>query len=119
MTTTMTTTPEGRADRQEHGHRLSIGRGGGPVIGRCSCGESFRSRGPRGASRRSLREHHRAHVDDALDYAADLRVDCVVCNQGPGMACLGIPGGRVHGARRIRRLLAGLPLARNRTGGRA
>lgn len=121
--TTRTDGPAHAAQREHEGrggHRLSIRRDRGSMIGRCSCGEGFQlrgPRGPRGSSRRNLRDRHRAHVEEALDYVIDLQVECVVCERGVGAACRGILEGRVHGARRIRRLLAGLPLARCRAGG--
>jgi hypothetical protein len=99
-------------------HRLSIQRARGSCVGRCGCGRWFRLRGSRGLARR-IRDHHRAHVEEVLDYAVDLRVGCTICGRDAGLACLGVSSLRVHGTRRVHRLLAGLPLVRRGSGARA
>lgn len=92
------------------GHRLSIRTTCEGVSGRCSCEAKFRAGDRRSLARKQIRRAHEDHVAD-VDHAADLQVDCGTCEVGQGIPCRGIPRGRVHGARRIRRLLAGIPLA--------
>jgi hypothetical protein len=60
---------------------------------------------------RSSRESHRSTIIDRVDHAVDLQMGCSTCGADVGASCAGIGPYRVHGGRRIARLLAGLPMA--------
>lgn len=98
-------------DDEPERHRLEIRRMIGGARGRCGCGAAFRVRGNRGPARQAIRRAHRGHVDDVRDHDADLGVDCASCPAVAGAPCVGLGRHQVHGSRRIRRLLAGIPTA--------
>ncbi len=93
------------------GHRLSIRGRRGSAVGRCSCGAVLQPT-VRALAHRQIRRAHATHIDAVTDYATDLHVACTLCEVDPGVGCRGLPPGVVHGTRRIRRLLFGLPLAK-------
>lgn len=110
ISTSPTSSSPGRVD-----HRLSFRGTGRSVVGTCDCGATFRPAGTRPPSvprRARIRDAHGTHLLSSINHALDLRVACA-CGASTGQDCRGLASGIVHSGRRIRRLLAGIPLAKH------